>query len=99
MAPHDPTLVYEWVPGELLSVERSRRADPAALCFQRNQDSFDSGSSGPSGTANCVLSQIDLIPSSHSFASSSSKNEIMPLIAFRYAMTASLSPSGQVENL
>jgi hypothetical protein len=49
-------------PGELLGVERSRRADPAALCFQRNQDSFDSGSSGPSGTANRVLSKIDLIP-------------------------------------
>jgi hypothetical protein len=29
-----PMLVYEWVPGELLGVERSRRADPAAP-FQR----------------------------------------------------------------
>jgi hypothetical protein len=28
------TSVYEWVPAELLGEERSRRADPAALCFQ-----------------------------------------------------------------
>jgi serine/threonine protein kinase len=28
-SPHGPMLVYEWVPGELLGVERSRRADPA----------------------------------------------------------------------
>jgi hypothetical protein len=33
-APHGPMLVYEWVPGELLGVERSRRADPATS-FQR----------------------------------------------------------------
>ncbi len=33
-SPHGPMLVYEWVPGELLGVERSRRADPAAP-FQR----------------------------------------------------------------
>jgi len=33
-APHDPMLVYEWVSGELLRVERSLRADPAAP-FQR----------------------------------------------------------------
>jgi len=33
-APHGPMLVYEWVPGELLGVERSRRADPASP-FQR----------------------------------------------------------------
>jgi serine/threonine-protein kinase len=35
-SPHGPMLVYEWVPGELLSVERSRRADPATS-FQRFQ--------------------------------------------------------------
>src|SRR5262245_63229576 len=28
-SPHGPILVYEWVPGELLGVESSRRADPA----------------------------------------------------------------------
>jgi serine/threonine protein kinase, bacterial len=33
-SPHGPMLVYEWVPGELLGVERSRRADPASP-FQR----------------------------------------------------------------
>jgi len=33
-SPHGPMLVYEWVPGELLGVEPSRRADPAAP-FQR----------------------------------------------------------------
>ncbi|MCI0388563.1 MAG: serine/threonine-protein kinase [Acidobacteria bacterium] len=33
-SPHGPMLVYEWVPGELLAVERSRRADPASP-FQR----------------------------------------------------------------
>jgi serine/threonine-protein kinase len=33
-APHGPMLVYEWAPGELLGVERSRRDDPAAP-FQR----------------------------------------------------------------
>ncbi len=32
--PHGPMLVYEWVTGELLGVERSRRADPASP-FQR----------------------------------------------------------------
>jgi hypothetical protein len=32
--PHGPMLVYEWVLGELLGVERSRRADPA-VPFQR----------------------------------------------------------------
>ena len=34
MAPHGLTSVYEWVPGELLGVERSRRDDPATP-FQR----------------------------------------------------------------
>jgi hypothetical protein len=29
-SPHGPMLVYEWVRGELLRVERSRRADPAS---------------------------------------------------------------------
>jgi serine/threonine-protein kinase len=33
-APHGPMLVHEWVPGELLGVERSRRVDPASA-FQR----------------------------------------------------------------
>jgi len=33
-SPQGPLLVYEWVPGELLGVERSRRADPASP-FQR----------------------------------------------------------------
>jgi serine/threonine protein kinase, bacterial len=33
-SPHGPMLVYEWVPGELLGVERSRRGDPASS-FQR----------------------------------------------------------------
>jgi serine/threonine protein kinase len=33
-SPYGPMLVYEWVPGELLGVERSRRADPATS-FQR----------------------------------------------------------------
>jgi serine/threonine protein kinase, bacterial len=33
-SPQGPMLVYDWVPGELLGVERSRRADPAAP-FQR----------------------------------------------------------------
>jgi serine/threonine-protein kinase len=33
-SPHGPMLVYEWVPGELLGVERSRRVDPASP-FQR----------------------------------------------------------------
>jgi serine/threonine-protein kinase len=33
-SPYGPMLVYEWVPGELLGVERSRRADPASP-FQR----------------------------------------------------------------
>ena len=33
-SPHGPMLVYEWVPGELLGVEHSRRADPASP-FQR----------------------------------------------------------------
>jgi serine/threonine-protein kinase len=33
-SPHGPMLVYEWVTGELLGVERSRRADPATP-FQR----------------------------------------------------------------
>jgi hypothetical protein len=33
-SPHGPMLVYEWVPGELIGIERSRRADPAAP-FQR----------------------------------------------------------------
>jgi serine/threonine-protein kinase len=33
-SPHGPTLVYEWVLGELLGVERSRLADPASP-FQR----------------------------------------------------------------
>jgi serine/threonine-protein kinase len=33
-SPHGPMLVYEWVPGELIGVERSRRTDPAAA-FQR----------------------------------------------------------------
>src|SRR5215475_15244146 len=33
-SPHGPMLVYEWIPGELLGVERSRRADPATP-FQR----------------------------------------------------------------
>jgi serine/threonine protein kinase len=33
-SPHGPLLVYEWVPGELIGVERSRRADPATS-FQR----------------------------------------------------------------
>jgi serine/threonine protein kinase, bacterial len=31
-SPHGPMLVYEWVPGELLGVERSRRDDPASPC-------------------------------------------------------------------
>jgi serine/threonine protein kinase len=33
-SPDGPMLIYEWVPGELLGVERSRRADPASP-FQR----------------------------------------------------------------
>ena len=33
-SPHGPMLVYEWVPGELIGVEWSRRADPASP-FQR----------------------------------------------------------------
>jgi hypothetical protein len=33
-APHGPMLVYKWVPGELLGVEHSRRAEPATS-FQR----------------------------------------------------------------
>jgi serine/threonine protein kinase len=33
-SPYGPMLVYEWVPGELLGVERPRRADPASP-FQR----------------------------------------------------------------
>jgi len=33
-SPHGPMLIYEWVPGELLGVECSRRADPASP-FQR----------------------------------------------------------------
>jgi serine/threonine protein kinase, bacterial len=33
-SPHGPMLVYEWIPGELIGVERSRRADPTSP-FQR----------------------------------------------------------------
>lgn len=33
-SPHGPMLVYEWVSGELIGVERSRRADPTSP-FQR----------------------------------------------------------------
>jgi serine/threonine-protein kinase len=33
-SPHGPMLVYEGVPGELIGIERSRRADPTAP-FQR----------------------------------------------------------------
>jgi len=33
-SPYGPMLVYEWVPGELIGVEQSRRSDPASP-FQR----------------------------------------------------------------
>src|SRR5262245_41288200 len=68
-----------------------------ALCFQRHQDSSDNSLSEPSAAVNCFPSQINLIPSFHSFASISSKKAIIPLIPFRYSLTTSFSASGHVE--